>query len=106
MITVGVSWSLRYGLTYRAQKSYWPNDVWKSTTDGLPVGAALHAAVRRRRPPVCRHAAGGRPVFDTRTDNLGLLNDEMYLGNRYARVPDFRYDELIDAFMTSVAISR
>src|SRR4029453_10085573 len=38
-------------------------------------------------------------VLDMGTDNLGLLNDEMYLGNRHARVRDQRYDELIDTYV-------
>jgi malate dehydrogenase (oxaloacetate-decarboxylating) len=42
-------------------------------------------------------------VLDTGTDNLALLNDEMYLGNRHARVRDSRYDELIDAFVTTAS---
>jgi malate dehydrogenase (oxaloacetate-decarboxylating) len=40
-------------------------------------------------------------VLDMGTDNLALLNDEMYLGNRHARVRDERYDELIDAYVTA-----
>jgi malate dehydrogenase (oxaloacetate-decarboxylating) len=40
-------------------------------------------------------------VLDVGTDNLALLNDEMYLGNRHARVRDHRYDELIDAYVTT-----
>jgi malate dehydrogenase (oxaloacetate-decarboxylating) len=40
-------------------------------------------------------------VMDMGTDNLALLNDEMYLGNRHARVRDQRYDELIDAYVTT-----
>jgi malate dehydrogenase (oxaloacetate-decarboxylating) len=40
-------------------------------------------------------------VLDMGTDNLQLLNDEMYLGNRHARVRDQRYDELIDAYVTT-----
>ena len=40
-------------------------------------------------------------VLDTGTDNLSLLNDEMYLGARHARVRDERYDELIDAYVTA-----
>ena len=38
-------------------------------------------------------------VLDVGTDNLGLLNDEMYLGERHARVRDGRYDELIEAYV-------
>ncbi len=38
-------------------------------------------------------------VLDMGTDNLTLLNDEMYLGARHARVRDRRYDELIDAYV-------
>jgi hypothetical protein len=40
-------------------------------------------------------------VLDMGTDNLALLNDEMYIGNRHARVRDQRYDDLIDAYVTS-----
>jgi malate dehydrogenase (oxaloacetate-decarboxylating) len=41
-------------------------------------------------------------VLDMGTDNLKLLNDEMYLGERHARVRDQRYDDLIDAYVTAV----
>src|SRR6478609_12061688 len=40
-------------------------------------------------------------VLDVGTDNLKLLNDDMYLGERHARVRDARYDELIDAYVTA-----
>jgi malate dehydrogenase (oxaloacetate-decarboxylating) len=40
-------------------------------------------------------------VLDMGTDNLQLLNDEMYLGARHARIRDQRYDELIDAYVTA-----
>ncbi len=40
-------------------------------------------------------------VLDVGTDNLWLLNDDMYLGNRHARVRGARYDELIDAYVTA-----
>jgi malate dehydrogenase (oxaloacetate-decarboxylating) len=40
-------------------------------------------------------------VLDMGTDNLALLSDEMYLGNRHARVRGQRYDELIDAYVTA-----
>ena len=40
-------------------------------------------------------------VLDVGTDNLRLLNDEMYLGNRHAPVRGARYDELIDAYVTA-----
>src|SRR3954453_12920123 len=39
-------------------------------------------------------------VLDMGTDNLALLNDEMYIGNQHARVRDQRYDDLIDAYVT------
>lgn len=42
-------------------------------------------------------------VLDTGTDNLALLNDEMYLGVRHARIRDKRYDEFIDAYVTAVS---
>ena len=40
-------------------------------------------------------------MLDVGTDNLRLLNDDMYLGNRHARVRDQRYDDLIDAYVTA-----
>jgi len=40
-------------------------------------------------------------VLDVGTDNLNLLNDEMYLGERHARIRDERYDQLIDAYVTA-----
>jgi malate dehydrogenase (oxaloacetate-decarboxylating) len=40
-------------------------------------------------------------VLDMGTDNLTLLNDEMYLGERHARVRGQRYDDLIDAYVTA-----
>ena len=42
-------------------------------------------------------------VLDMGTDNLRLLNDDMYLGARHARVRDQRYDDLIDAYVTAVS---
>jgi malate dehydrogenase (oxaloacetate-decarboxylating) len=39
-------------------------------------------------------------VLDVGTDNPGLLNDDMYLGYRHARVRGERYDELIDTYVT------
>jgi len=42
-------------------------------------------------------------VLDMGTDNLKLLNDDMYLGARHARVRDRRYDDLIDAYVTAVS---
>ena len=41
-------------------------------------------------------------VLDMGTDNLKLLNDEMYLGVRHSRVRDQRYDDLIDAYVSAV----
>ena len=40
-------------------------------------------------------------VLDMGTDNLALLNDPMYLGERHARVRDERYDQLIDAYVAA-----
>ena len=40
-------------------------------------------------------------MLDVGTDNLRLLNDGMYLGNRHARVRDQRYDDLIDVYVTA-----
>src|SRR6478736_85971 len=42
-------------------------------------------------------------VLDMGTDNLTLLNDELYLGPRHARVRDERYDDLIDAYVCAVS---
>jgi malate dehydrogenase (oxaloacetate-decarboxylating) len=42
-------------------------------------------------------------VLDMGTDNLRLLSDEMYIGNRHARVRDERYDELIDGYVTAAS---
>src|SRR4029450_13834766 len=59
------------------------------------------------KPAVYIAAAGLHPrrvipvVLDMGTDNLALLNDEMYIGNRHARVRDQRYDDLIDAYVTA-----
>jgi malate dehydrogenase (oxaloacetate-decarboxylating) len=38
-------------------------------------------------------------VLDMGTDNLGLLNDRMYLGARHARVRGQRYDDFVDAYV-------
>jgi len=40
-------------------------------------------------------------VLDTGTDNQGLLAEDMYLGNRHPRVRDERYDQLIEAYVTT-----
>lgn len=40
-------------------------------------------------------------VLDTGTDNAELLDDEMYLGARHPRVRDHRYDDLVDAYVTT-----
>src|SRR4051794_10343153 len=42
-------------------------------------------------------------VLDMGTDNLKLLNDDMYLGARHARIRDQRYDDLIEAYVTAVS---
>ena len=42
-------------------------------------------------------------VLDVGTDNLALLNDDMYLGVRHARVRGARYDEFVDAYVTACA---
>jgi malate dehydrogenase (oxaloacetate-decarboxylating) len=38
-------------------------------------------------------------VLDVGTDNLRLLNDPMYLGNRHARARGQRYDDFIDTYV-------
>jgi len=55
------------------------------------VAAGLHP---RRVIPV---------VLDMGTDNLRLPNDEMYIGNRHARIRDQRYDDLVDAYVTAAS---
>jgi malate dehydrogenase (oxaloacetate-decarboxylating) len=40
-------------------------------------------------------------VLDVGTDNPALLDDDMYLGNRHARVRGQAYDEFIDAYVTA-----
>jgi malate dehydrogenase (oxaloacetate-decarboxylating) len=42
-------------------------------------------------------------VLDVGTDNLQLLNDPLYLGERHARVRDLRYDQFLDAFVAAVS---
>ncbi|MCA0294591.1 MAG: NAD-dependent malic enzyme [Actinobacteria bacterium] len=41
-------------------------------------------------------------VLDVGTDNLGLLNSDVYLGERHARVRGERYDEFIESFVQAV----
>jgi malate dehydrogenase (oxaloacetate-decarboxylating) len=41
-------------------------------------------------------------VLDTGTDNLSMLYDKMYLGERHARVRGERYDEFIESFVSTV----
>jgi malate dehydrogenase (oxaloacetate-decarboxylating) len=40
-------------------------------------------------------------VLDTGTDNEALLAEDMYLGARHPRVRDERYDQLIDAYVST-----
>ncbi len=40
-------------------------------------------------------------VLDVGTDNLALLNDEMYLGLRHSRVRGPAYDEFVEQFVTT-----
>jgi malate dehydrogenase (oxaloacetate-decarboxylating) len=41
-------------------------------------------------------------VLDVGTDNLGLLSNEMYLGERHSRVRGQRYDDFVDHFVRTV----
>ena len=41
-------------------------------------------------------------VLDVGTDNLGLLNSDLYLGERHARVRGERYDAFIELFVQTV----
>ncbi|MBL8930775.1 MAG: NAD-dependent malic enzyme [Kineosporiaceae bacterium] len=40
-------------------------------------------------------------VLDVGTDNLGLLSNEMYLGEKHARVRGAAYDEFLDRFVST-----
>lgn len=63
------------------------------TTGKLSVYTAAAGIHPRRAVPV---------VLDVGTDNLRLLNDEYYLGERHARVRGERYDAFIDQFVETV----
>ncbi len=41
-------------------------------------------------------------VLDVGTDNLGLLSNEMYLGERHSRVRGERYDDFVDRFVRTI----
>lgn len=41
-------------------------------------------------------------VLDVGTDNLGLLSNDLYLGERHSRVRGQRYDDFIETFVSSV----
>ena len=76
-------------------------------SSALATGAWAGSRSPSRKLAVYIAAAGIHPrrvipvVLDMGTDNLALLNDEMYLGSRHARVRDQRYDDLIDAYVTT-----
>ncbi len=42
-------------------------------------------------------------VLDVGTDNLGLLNSDLYLGERHARIRGERYDEFIEAYVRAAS---
>ena len=79
------------------------------TSRGSSVSGTRESAASRSRSKLAVYtaAAGIHPrrvlpvVLDMGTDNLKLLNDEMYLGARHPRVRDERYDILIDAYVTA-----
>ena len=64
-----------------------------STTGQLSVYTAAAGIHPRRAIPI---------VLDVGTDNLKLLNNEMYLGERHARVRGERYDQFIHQFVEVV----
>lgn len=64
------------------------------TTGKLSVYTAAAGIHPRRCVPV---------VLDVGTDNLRLLNDENYVGERHARVRGERYDAFLDLFVKTVA---
>ena len=92
----------------------------KSISSSQPIPRAFSVSATRgvgesdrHREAGCLHrrrgyssTPGDSRVLDVGTDNLALLEDEIYLGNRHARVRDQRYDELIDAYVTTATIKR
>ncbi|GAB94157.1 malate dehydrogenase (oxaloacetate-decarboxylating) [Kineosphaera limosa] len=64
------------------------------TTGKLAVYTAAAGIHPRRSIPI---------VLDVGTDNLRLLNNDNYLGERHARVRGERYDEFIDRFVQVVS---
>ena len=42
-------------------------------------------------------------VLDVGTDNLGLLNNELYIGVQHARVRGERYDDFVDRFVSTAS---
>jgi malate dehydrogenase (oxaloacetate-decarboxylating) len=67
---------------------------------GLHPRQELLEALGRRRASSRLHRVIP-VVLDMGTDNLRLLNNEIHIGNRHARVRDQRYDDLIDAYVTA-----
>ena len=63
------------------------------TVGKLAVYTAAAGIHPRRTMPV---------VLDVGTDNVGLLNDEFYLGVRHSRVRGERYVEFVDQFVEAV----
>ncbi|WP_040160124.1 NAD-dependent malic enzyme [Mobilicoccus massiliensis] len=59
-------------------------------TGKLSVYTAAAGIHPRRAIPV---------VLDVGTDNIGLLNDDLYIGARHARVRGKRYDEFVEKFV-------
>ena len=91
--------------TVRMWTCWWPptpKASLASVTRGSAVSTSPSASWPSTSPRPGLHPRRVIPVvLDMGTDNLRLLNDEMYIGNRHARVRDQRYDDLIDAYVTA-----
>jgi transposase-like protein len=58
VITVAVRWYLRYGLSYRDVEGLLTERGIEVDHVTVPVGAAAHPALRRRRPPAAARHRG------------------------------------------------
>eukprot|EP00922_Rhytidocystis_sp_ex-Travisia-forbesii_P008681 GHVS01012709.1.p1 GENE.GHVS01012709.1~~GHVS01012709.1.p1 ORF type:complete len:602 (+),score=103.39 GHVS01012709.1:429-2234(+) len=67
---------------------------------GIPVGkATLYVAAGGFHP-----SAALPVLLDTGTNNKSLLEDELYMGQRHARLDDGQFYELLDEFLVSVKL--
>ena len=93
------------GWAPRTSTCWWPPTPRASSGSATRVWAASRSRSASSRctprPPGIHPSRVLPVVLDVGTDNLALLNDEMYLGERHARVRDGRYDELIEAYVSA-----